>query len=77
MCLEGDCGGGGTQVNLVLRWRQDLGPWKGTVLRRTRPHHSEEDGGLARLRNKIGWLSGPPSEQPGNYLPWTVLGEFH
>ena len=36
MCLGGDRGAGGTQVNLVLPWRQDLGPRKGTVVRTPR-----------------------------------------
>lgn len=44
---------------------------------RSRQHHFEKIGGLARLGNKKGRLSKPPSEQPGNRIPWTVLGEFH
>lgn len=66
MCVFWE-GGDGVQIDrsgALLRVHpgaQEIGP-----LERRRQHRSEE-GGL--------WK--PPSEQPGNHIPWTVLGEFH
>lgn len=64
------CVGGG--ITLVLRCGYILGAvWEEGV------STTEKNGGLARLKNEKGRLSESLTEQPGNHIPWTVLGEFH